>query len=210
MPGDQIWPIVLLGISLLGNLILLFQKPIRRLLRREEKVSEDNIMAMVEEGEESGAIQSNEKTLIENVFDFDTMTARDVMVRYKVHACTDVTGFGLMGHGFEMAQGSDVALHIDVSAIDLIPEALEFARMGVLPAGMYRNRSFAEAGVDVGTTELAVQDLLFDPQTSGGLLMAVDPADADALLAELTPVVPSAQRIGTVGEYHGGKRILLR
>ena len=57
MPGDQIWPIVLLGISLLGNLILLFQKPIRRLLRREEKVSEDNIMAMVEEGEESGAIQ---------------------------------------------------------------------------------------------------------------------------------------------------------
>ncbi len=136
--------------------------------------------------------------------------ARDVMVRYRVHACTDVTGFGLMGHGFEMAQGSDVALHIDVSAIDLIPEALEFARMGVLPAGMYRNRSFAEAGVDVGTTELAVQDLLFDPQTSGGLLMAVDPADADALLAELTPVVPSAQRIGTVGEYHGGKRILLR
>ena len=75
--------------------------------------------------------------------------ARDVMVRYRVHACTDVTGFGLMGHGFEMAQGSDVALHIDVSAIDLIPEALEFARMGVLPAGMYRNRSFAEAGVDV-------------------------------------------------------------
>lgn len=137
-------------------------------------------------------------------------TARDIMVKYRVHSCTDVTGFALLGHGFEMAQGSDVALHIDVSAIDLIPEALEFARMGVLPAGMYRNRSFAEAGVDVGTTELAVQDLLFDPQTSGGLLMAVDPADADALLAELTPVVPSAQRIGTVGEYHGGKRILLR
>ena len=136
--------------------------------------------------------------------------ARDVMVRYRVHACTDVTGFGLLGHGFEMAQGSDAALHIDVSAIDLIPEALEFARMGVLPAGMYRNRSFAETGVDVGDTELAVQDLLFDPQTSGGLLMAVDPADADALLAELTPVVPSAQRIGTVGEYHGGKRIFLR
>ena len=64
--------------------------------------------------------------------------------------------------------------------------------------------------MDAGTTELAVQDLLFDPQTSGGLLMAVDPADADALLAELTPVVPSAQLIGTVGEYHGGKRILLR
>ena len=136
--------------------------------------------------------------------------ARDVMVRYRVHACTDVTGFGLMGHGFEMAQGSDVELTIDVSAIDFIPEAVEFARMGVLPAGMYRNRSFAEAGVDVGKTEVAIQDLLFDPQTSGGLLMAVDPADADALLAELKPAVPSAQRIGTVGKYRGGKRIFLR
>ncbi len=90
MPGDQIWPIVLLGISLLGNLILLFQKPIRRLLCREEKVSEDNIMAMVEEGEESGAIQSNEKTLIENVFDFDTMTARDVMVHRTDMVTLDV------------------------------------------------------------------------------------------------------------------------
>lgn len=136
--------------------------------------------------------------------------ARDAMVHYRVHACTDVTGFGLMGHGFEMAQGSDVELTIDVSAIDFIPEAVEFARMGVLPAGMYRNRSFAEAGVDVGETEVAIQDLLFDPQTSGGLLMAVDPADADALLAELKPAVPSAQRIGTVGEYRGGKRIFLR
>ena len=136
--------------------------------------------------------------------------ARDVMVRYRVHACTDVTGFSFLGHASEMATGSDVQLEIDTAAIDLIGEALDFARMGILPAGMYRNRSFAEAGVDAGTTELAVQDLLFDPQTSGGLLMAVDPADADALLAELTPVVPSAQRIGTVGEYHGGKRILLR
>ncbi len=136
--------------------------------------------------------------------------ARDVMVRHQVHACTDVTGFGLMGHGFEMAQGSDVEITIDVGGIDFISEALEFARMGILPAGMYRNRSFAEAGVDVGGTERAVQDLLFDPQTSGGLLMAVDPADADALLAELTPVVPSAQRIGTVGKYRGGKHIFLR
>ena len=137
-------------------------------------------------------------------------SARDVMVRYEVHACTDVTGFGLMGHGFEMAQGSDVELHIDVQAVDLIPEALEFARMGVLPAGMYRNRSFAEPGVDVGDTELAVQDLLFDPQTSGGLLMAVAPSDADALLAELRGAVPSAQRIGTVAAYRGGKRIFLQ
>lgn len=79
MPGDQIWPI-LFGISLLCNMILLLRRPISRLLHRTVKVSEDNIMAMVEEGEESGAIQSNEKELIENVFEFDTMTARDVMI----------------------------------------------------------------------------------------------------------------------------------
>lgn len=136
--------------------------------------------------------------------------ARDIMVRYRVHACTDVTGFGLLGHGFEMAQGSDVTITLHVEDIDLIPAALEFARMGVLPAGMYRNRSFAEAGVDVGDVEVAKQDLLFDPQTSGGLLMAVDPDDADALLNELKGAVPSAQRIGEVSAYTGGKRILLR
>ena len=136
--------------------------------------------------------------------------ARDVMVRYKVHACTDVTGFGLMGHGFEMAQGSDVELHIDVQAIDLIPEALEFARMGVLPAGMYRNRTFAEPMVDAGSVELAVQDMLYDPQTAGGLLIACDPADADALFAALKDAVPSAQRVGTVQPYAGGARIYLK
>ena len=136
--------------------------------------------------------------------------ARDVMVRHQVHSCTDVTGFGLLGHSFEMAQGSDVTITLHVDGIDLIPAALEFARMGVLPAGMYRNRTFAEPGVDAGDTETAVQDLLYDPQTSGGLLMAVAPEDADALLAELKDVVPSAQRIGEVGEYRGGKRILLR
>jgi len=79
VPGDQLWPI-LFAVSLLGNLILLFRKPLMRLFNRAEQVDEDDIMAMVEEGEESGAIQSNEKELIENVFEFDTMTARDVMV----------------------------------------------------------------------------------------------------------------------------------
>jgi selenide,water dikinase len=136
-------------------------------------------------------------------------SARDAMVKYRVHACTDVTGFGMLGHLTEMAQGSDVAIRLYVNQIDLIPEALELARMGILPEGMYRNRAFAEAGVDAGDTELAHQDLLYDPQTAGGLLMAVDPADADSLLAELRDCVPSAQRIGTVGEYRGGKRIFL-
>ena len=136
-------------------------------------------------------------------------SARDAMVKYRVHACTDVTGFALLGHGCEMAQGSGVEIHIDVGSIDLIPDALELARSGILPEGMYRNRSFAEAFVDPGSIELAKQDMLYDPQTSGGLLIAVHPDDADALYEELKGSVPSAQRIGTVKEYGGGARIYL-
>lgn len=137
-------------------------------------------------------------------------SARDIMVRYRVHACTDVTGFGMLGHAYEMAQGSGVEIELYPADIDFIPEAGELARMGILPEGMYRNRAFAEAGVDAGDTELWKQDLLYDPQTAGGLLMAVEPADAEALLAELKGAVPSARRVGAVREYRGGKRIFLR
>ena len=136
--------------------------------------------------------------------------ARDVMVNYRVHACTDVTGFSLMGHGLEMAQGSDTELHIDTSRIDFLPRALEFADMGILPAGVYRNRNFAEPFVDAGEVPLNVQDALYDPQTSGGLLIAVDPAEAEELYAGLREAVPSAQRIGTVEPYRGGARIILK
>ena len=79
MSGDQIWP-VLFAVSLCINAVQLLWRPVMKLLRRDDKVSEDNIMAMVEEGEESGAIQTNEKEFIENVFEFDNMTARDVMI----------------------------------------------------------------------------------------------------------------------------------
>lgn len=136
--------------------------------------------------------------------------ARDAMVKYRVHACTDVTGFGLLGHACEMAQGSDVSLELDVSAMDLMEEAVELARMGILPEGMYRNRAFAEQEVDHGETLLCRQDILYDPQTAGGLLIAVHPEDADALFVELKGCVPSAQRIGRVKPYEGGKHIFLR
>ena len=79
MVGDHIWPI-LFAVSLLVNVLLLARKPLLRLLRREDEVSEDEIMAMVEEGEESGAIQSNEKELIENIFEFNNITAEDVRI----------------------------------------------------------------------------------------------------------------------------------
>ena len=138
--------------------------------------------------------------------------ARDIMVQYRVHACTDVTGFGVLGHLLEMAQGSEAQIHIDVSRLKLIPQSLELARLGVLPAGLYRNRHFAQEWVDEGGVELAVQDLLYDPQTSGGLMIAVDPEDAPALLAALEADrrVPAPQLVGRVAPYEGGKRIFLQ
>lgn len=138
--------------------------------------------------------------------------ARDIMVQYRVHACTDVTGFGVMGHLLEMAQGSEAQIHIDVSGLTLIPQSLDLARLGVLPAGLYRNRHFAQEWVDGGNVELAVQDLLYDPQTSGGLMMAVDAEDAPALLEALKADrrVPAPQLVGRVAPYEGGKRIFLQ
>ncbi len=141
--------------------------------------------------------------------------ARDVMMAHDVHAATDVTGFGLLGHALEMAQGANVSLELDAAAPALLsPRVRELARLGILPAGMYRNRHFAQARVDVGDVPRDVQDLLFCPETSGGLLISVAAADADALLADLLADgrVPDARVVGRVGEAGaaGGARIALR
>ena len=135
--------------------------------------------------------------------------ARDAMVQFRVHACTDVTGFGLLGHALEMAQGSGVQIKLNVSALPIPSEALEFARMGILPEGMYRNRKYAEPFVMADSVPLEIQDALYDPQTSGGLLIAVDPNDADTLAETLQKTVPDACRIGTVSEYSNGPHIIL-
>ena len=123
--------------------------------------------------------------------------ASRAMQRYRVHACTDVTGFGLMGHGCEMAQGSGCALRIQAGKVPFHPEALELADMGLVPAGAYRNRDFAEGAAEVrGAVSRAMQDILYDPQTSGGLLIAVDARDGEALRAE----IPGAAIIGYATE----------
>lgn len=128
-------------------------------------------------------------------------TARDIMVKYTVHSCTDVTGFSLMGHGYEMAQGSGVTLHIQSDKVPYHPEAYELAEMGFIPAGAYRNREFAEAGVkNVAGIPRALQDIFFDPQTSGGLLFAVSAEDAQRCFAEIQAAIPNAAVIGYVTE----------
>ena len=135
--------------------------------------------------------------------------ARDIMVQYDVHSCTDVTGFGLMGHSYEMAQGSNCTLHIQVDKVPYHAEALELAAMGLIPAGAYRNREYAQAGVAVqGKFSLAMEDILYDPQTSGGLLFAIPAEEAEACLAQLKQTIPQAAIIGYVTEKEDSYIIL--
>ena len=145
-----------------------------------------------------------EKTVMDRIYaQMATLnkTARDIMVKYPVHSCTDVTGFALMGHGFEMAQGSECTIHIQTENVPYHKEAYELAQMGFIPAGAYRNRQYAEAGVkNVGKISRAMQDIMFDPQTSGGLLIALPEEEAKACLAELQEKIPQATIVGYVTE----------
>ena len=145
-----------------------------------------------------------EKALLDRIYhQMATLNkaARDIMVKYPVHSCTDITGFALLGHGFEMAQGSGCTLHIKTKEVPFHAEAYEFAEMGFVPAGAYRNRDYAEAGVCVfGDVTRAMQDILYDPQTSGGLLMAVPGEEAQACVKELQTAIPDAAIIGYVTE----------
>lgn len=113
-------------------------------------------------------------------------TAAQVMADFHVHACTDVTGFGLLGHLAEMVDGSGKSVRLAARSVPVFPEAVELASMGLIPAGAYKNRDFRKAMVAFAPdVPLALQDILFDPQTSGGLLISVAPAHAEALLQAL-------------------------
>jgi len=110
-------------------------------------------------------------------------TLGDRAGRPAAHAVTDVTGFGLAGHAWELAERSGVRVHLDTDALPLYPGALEAARAGVRTGGDARNRSYL-AGHLSGSVDAALEALAVDPQTSGGLLAAVDGADADRLVGQ--------------------------
>lgn len=161
-----------------------------------------------------GLAGEGDRALVEGVMCTLNRAAAEAAAPFRVHACTDITGFAVFGHCLELAQGADVRVTLHADAFEFLPGALDLAAMGILPAGVYRNRRYAEAEVSFSDgVPLAVADALFDPQTSGGLLFAVDPRDADALVEALRAAgegVPAVQRIGTVGPYEGGARVLVR
>jgi selenide,water dikinase len=126
--------------------------------------------------------------------------AAAVMSKFDVGACTDVTGFGLIGHLAEMVCGSSLSAELVARRLPVLPKALEFASMGLIPAGAYRNRDFRESMIRFSeTVSRAVQNVLVDPQTSGGLLISVGPGDAAGLVSALKDAgIEDAADIGKI------------
>ncbi len=114
------------------------------------------------------------------------------------HAATDVTGFSLMGHSCEMAEASGVTLQIHAGSVPVMARAREMAQMGLIPAGAYRNRDFFGPRVQMGAdVPLDLSDVLFDPQTSGGLLVALPESDAETYVARLRELGQPAAIVGS-------------
>lgn len=129
--------------------------------------------------------------------------AAKVMAAFPVHACTDITGFGLLGHLAEMITGSGFGIVLTAGDIPILPEALAYGSMGLLPAGAYKNKEFRQHMVSCApAVDPLLVDLLFDPQTSGGLLISIDEPHAERLLEGLMKKGVTQSRI--IGEVTAG------
>lgn len=126
--------------------------------------------------------------------------AAEVMIEVGVHACTDITGFGLLGHALEMSKASKVGLKIYSRDVPVIPEAITFADMGMIPAGSYNNQKFCSQYMDVlSGVDTLLLDILADAQTSGGLLISVPEEKVHTLVQKLCERnTPAASIIGEV------------
>lgn len=139
--------------------------------------------------------------------------AKEAMEGLCVHACTDITGFGLLGHGIEMAQASQVFVDLYVKKVPVITDALSYAEMGLVPAGSYNNREYTGHLVDRAQVADVYYDLLYDPQSSGGLLFSIPQEQADLAMQRLKEADLDTKTaiIGEVRELGAGeeKRIAL-
>jgi selenide,water dikinase len=133
--------------------------------------------------------------------------ASEAMLAVGVSACKDITGFGLLGHAAEMVSGTDVGMVFEAAAVPVFAAAIEYAEKGMIPGGLDRNREYRQSMVDIGKgVPRYLQDILYDPQTSGGLLIAVPEKKAQRLLDSLHEAgVKDAAIVGEVAEKHRGR-----
>ena len=132
--------------------------------------------------------------------------ARDAAASVGPNACTDVTGFGLVGHLYQMLRASQVTAEVSAGKVPLLPGALDLAREGIGPGGTERNKNYFGGFVSVApSVEAALAELLFDPQTSGGLLLSVAGDKAQAMLSAMAALGVPAAVIGRVTERSAGR-----
>ncbi len=124
--------------------------------------------------------------------------AGEIIMEHEISACTDITGFGIMGHCYEMAKGSDVSLKLFKENIPYIKEAKEYASIGLVPEGNYNNRAYLEGKYDLVDIPEWLEDILFDPQTSGGLLVSCTKTQGAKLMSRLNELELKSQIIGEV------------
>ncbi len=125
--------------------------------------------------------------------------AAEIMVNHNPSSVTDITGYGLMGHAFEMADGSDVTIRIKADNLPVLPKALEFAEKGMVPGGTNANMEFLEGKYQISSDiDKNLIPVLFDPQTSGGLFISIPVSHCEAFEKELTEKNILAICIGSV------------
>ncbi|KAJ53825.1 selenide,water dikinase [Clostridium tetanomorphum] len=124
--------------------------------------------------------------------------AADIINKYDVTACTDITGFGLMGHSYEMASASKVSFKIYKELIPYIEESREYAEMGIVPEGAYRNKEYLKGKYSLMNVLEWMEDILFDPQTSGGLLFSISKELGENIIEELGKLEIESSIIGEV------------
>ena len=134
-------------------------------------------------------------------------TASRIMRNFAVHACSDVTGFALLGHSQEMTAGGEVTIVLESTSLPLLPGAVDLAEEGHLTGGCRRNRAYLQDKVIVEpSVRPGLVEIGFDPQTSGGLLISLPQSDAPPLVAELhAGGVASATIIGTATTFEGAR-----
>jgi len=155
---------------------------------------------------------ANETAIAKAVTSMKTLNKKpaELMMNFRVNSCTDITGFGLLGHACEMIEGSDVGIEIYASEVPFFTEALEYAKMGLIPGGTYRNEEFRSGMVDIEhSVNTDLVKLLFDAQTSGGLLISLPQQEAETLMCEMHAFgIVEAAIVGRITRENPGRIVI--
>lgn len=203
-------PIPKYGLSVTG-----FAKPEQ--IYKNSTVKEGDILiltkplgvGLINTGAKVDSVSESAKKIAEKSMMTLNKYAKECLKELNVNAITDVTGFSLAGHSYEMAVSADKTIEIYSKNLSIIPEAIEMAKQGIIPEGTYNNKNFLENKYISYINDENILDVIFDPQTSGGLLVSLPEMDAQKYLKRLQEHTPYARIVGKVIRKQE-KNIILR